>query len=143
MSTALINSAQTLTWSNLLIITPSKGCLARLASFGSPAKRRGSGGNRRPQPRQCKWWRHIIFDLSFPAPYDPPVASEVAVIVPVYNEEENVLPMAREVSEALKKAGRSYELVFVDDASTDGTWKKIEDARQHFPHVRGLRHAVN
>ena len=71
------------------------------------------------------------------------MASEVAVIVPVYNEEDNVLPMAREVSEAMKKSGRSYELVFVDDASTDGTWKKIEEVRRQFPNVRGLRHAVN
>jgi len=71
------------------------------------------------------------------------VASEIAVIVPVYNEEDNVLPMAREVSDAMKKAGRSYELVFVDDASTDGTWKKVEEARRQFPNVRGLRHAVN
>ena len=54
-----------------------------------------------------------------------------------------MLPMAREVSDAMKKAGRSYELVFVDDASTDGTWKKVEEARQQFPGVRGLRHAVN
>jgi dolichol-phosphate mannosyltransferase len=70
-------------------------------------------------------------------------APEIAVIVPVYNEEDNVLPMAREVSAAMKGVGRSYELVFVDDASTDGTWKKIEEARRQFPTVRGLRHAVN
>jgi dolichol-phosphate mannosyltransferase len=61
----------------------------------------------------------------------------------VFNEEDNVLPMAREVSEAMKKAGRPYELVFVDDASTDGTWNKIEEARRQFPNVRGLRHSVN
>jgi dolichol-phosphate mannosyltransferase len=70
-------------------------------------------------------------------------APEIAVIVPVYNEEDNVLPMAREVSEAMKGSGRSYELVFIDDASTDGTWKKIEEARRQFPNVRGLRHGVN
>src|SRR6185503_20210528 len=68
---------------------------------------------------------------------------EIAIIVPVYNEEDNVLPMAREVSEAMKTAGRSYELVFVDDASTDSTWKRIGEARSQFPNVRGLRHAVN
>jgi dolichol-phosphate mannosyltransferase len=71
------------------------------------------------------------------------VVPEVAIIVPVYNEEDNVLPMAREVSEAMKKAGRSYELVFVDDASTDFTWSRIDEARRQFPSVRGLRHAVN
>ena len=68
---------------------------------------------------------------------------EIAIIVPVYNEEDNVLPMAREVSDAMKTAGRSYELVFVDDASTDLTWKRIGEARGQFPNVRGLRHAVN
>ena len=51
--------------------------------------------------------------------------------------------MAREVSDAMKNAGRTYELVFVDDASTDGTWKKIEEARRQVPNVRGLRHSVN
>ncbi len=53
------------------------------------------------------------------------------------------MPMAREVSEAMKGVGRPYELVFVDDASTDGTWRKIEEAQKSFPHVRGLRHARN
>src|SRR5687768_12310504 len=71
------------------------------------------------------------------------MASEIAIIVPVYNEEDNVLPMAREVSEAMKGVGRSYELVFVDDASRDSTWQKIDEARREFPNVRGLRHAVN
>ena len=71
------------------------------------------------------------------------MASEVAIIVPVYNEEDNVLPMAQEVSEAMKRAGRTYELVFVDDASTDGTWGRIEEARQKFQSVRGLRHTAN
>jgi dolichol-phosphate mannosyltransferase len=70
-------------------------------------------------------------------------APDIAIIVPVYNEEENVLPMAREVAEAMKGVERSYELVFVDDASTDGTWRKIEEARRQFPNVRGLRHGAN
>lgn len=71
------------------------------------------------------------------------MASEIAIIVPVYNEEDNVLPMAREVAQAMKGVGRSYELMFVDDASSDSTWQKIAEARRQFPNVRGLRHAVN
>lgn len=71
------------------------------------------------------------------------MAPEISIIVPVYNEEDNVLPTAREVSEAMKHVGRSYKLVFVDDASTDSTWQKIEEARRQFPNVGGLRHAVN
>src|SRR5687767_13983655 len=71
------------------------------------------------------------------------MAPDIAILVPVYTEEDNVLPMAREVSEAMKGVGCSYELVFIDDASTDGTWKKIQEARGQFPRVRGLRHKVN
>src|SRR5437773_3561388 len=38
---------------------------------------------------------------------------------------------------------RSYQLVFVDDASTDETWTKIEEAHRLDSRVRGLRHARN
>jgi dolichol-phosphate mannosyltransferase len=68
---------------------------------------------------------------------------ELSIIVPVYNEADNVLPMAREVAAAMDKQSRSYELVFVDDASTDITWQQIELARQKDPRVRGIRHARN
>ena len=71
------------------------------------------------------------------------VEPELSIIVPVYNEEDNILPMAREVQAAVKPLGMSYELVFVDDASTDSTWAKIENARRIEPKVRGIRHAAN
>lgn len=76
-------------------------------------------------------------------PYARAVAAEISIIVPVYNEADNVLPLAREVAAALQPLARGYELVFVDDASTDETWAKIVEARRQDPHVRGLRHARN
>jgi len=71
------------------------------------------------------------------------LAAEISVIVPVFNEAENVLPLWGEVSAALGAAGRSYELVFVDDGSTDATWERIRQARQQDARVRGLKHARN
>jgi dolichol-phosphate mannosyltransferase len=71
------------------------------------------------------------------------VAAEISIIVPVFNEADNVLPLTREVAAALKPLPQVYELVFVDDASTDDTWNKIAEARRLDPHVRGLRHARN
>lgn len=68
---------------------------------------------------------------------------ELSIIVPVYNEADNVLPMAREVAAAMDKQSLSYELVFVDDASTDATWEQIELTRQKDPRVRGFRHVRN
>jgi dolichol-phosphate mannosyltransferase len=71
------------------------------------------------------------------------VAIELSIIVPVFNEAENILPLAREVAGAMKSHPATYELVFVDDASTDETWGQIQQARQENPRVRGLRHSRN
>jgi len=45
---------------------------------------------------------------------------ELSVIVPVFNELENLAPLVRALSEVLDGTGTEYELVFVDDGSTDG-----------------------
>ncbi len=71
------------------------------------------------------------------------MAAEISIIVPVFNEAENVLPMMREVSAAMSKVGRDWELVFVDDGSTDDTSKRILEATKADAHVRGLRHQRN
>jgi dolichol-phosphate mannosyltransferase len=71
------------------------------------------------------------------------VPADIAIIVPVFNEAENILPLTREVAEALLKEPRPYELVLVDDGSSDDTWQKIAEARQTDARVRGLRHARN
>jgi len=72
-----------------------------------------------------------------------PVPPELAIVIPVYNEQENVLPLAAEVAAALAHQPRRWELVFVDDVSTDATWQRIEAAHQQDPRVRGLRHPRN
>ncbi|MEK7675716.1 MAG: glycosyltransferase family 2 protein [Verrucomicrobiota bacterium] len=68
---------------------------------------------------------------------------DISVIVPVFNEADNILPLAQEVAAALIHELRSYELVFVDDGSTDDTWARIQQARRSDARVRGLRHARN
>jgi dolichol-phosphate mannosyltransferase len=68
---------------------------------------------------------------------------EIAIVVPVFNEEGNVLPLADEIVEAMQRVARSYELVFVDDTSTDSTWEKIREAKTRHGVVRGLRHERN
>src|SRR6266446_2763369 len=85
------------------------------------------------------------FTLNF-KPETPPayarfVAAELSIIVPVYNEADNILPLAREVGGVLSLPPTNYELVFVDDASTDSTWQKIVEAHRLDGRVRGLRHA--
>ena len=71
------------------------------------------------------------------------MGKELSIIVPVYNEEENILPLTREIQAALPVHSYDYEIVFVDDASTDRTWEKIMEAQSSDPRVRGLEHERN
>lgn len=45
---------------------------------------------------------------------------EVSVVIPVYNEVENILAMYRQVTDVMDQFGRSYEILFIDDGSNDG-----------------------
>jgi dolichol-phosphate mannosyltransferase len=73
-------------------------------------------------------------------PSNTATSPDVSVVIPVCNEDENVLPLAREIHAAL--AGRySFEQIFVDDGSTDATADAVLAARaQGMPEVRLLRH---
>lgn len=64
---------------------------------------------------------------------------EISVVVPVYNEEENVAPLAEEIRAAIAPTGRSFEIVFVDDGSTDATAANA----QAVPDLVLLRHDRN
>ena len=68
---------------------------------------------------------------------------QLAILVPVYNESENVKPMAREVAAALAGQNLLYQLVFIDDGSHDTTWQEILQVVQDHPAARGLRHRHN
>jgi dolichol-phosphate mannosyltransferase len=67
------------------------------------------------------------------------VTPEVSVVVPVCNEAENVGGLAQEIATAL--AGRAFEVLFVDDGSTDNTAAAVVAARASIPQVRLLRHS--
>ena len=64
---------------------------------------------------------------------------EVSVVIPVYNEEENVAPLAEEVKAALEAAGKSFELIYVDDGSSDATAARCEAIE----YVTTIRHERN
>jgi len=57
----------------------------------------------------------------------PTSTPEVSVFLPVYNEEPNLLPLHAKLDEALTALGRSAEIVYVDDGSTDGSLKILKE----------------
>lgn len=68
-------------------------------------------------------------------------AAEISVVVPVFNEEHNIAPLVREIADALR--GRiAFEIVYVDDASEDGSLRMLTALKTDFPELRVLRHAA-
>jgi len=63
---------------------------------------------------------------------------KISVVIPVFNEEENVLPLAREIVSVLSVTGNEFEILFVNDASTDATAARIQEAKREFTQVRGI-----
>jgi glycosyltransferase involved in cell wall biosynthesis len=71
---------------------------------------------------------------------ESPRAVSVSLVVPLYNEAENVAPLAEAVHQALAQVTWAWELVLVDDGSTDATARELQAVRQRFgEHVRVLQ----
>ncbi len=68
---------------------------------------------------------------------------ELSVVVPVFNEEENIPELYRRLTAVLPEAAASWEVLFVDDGSRDGSWGLIAQLAREDPHVRGLRFSRN
>ncbi|QBX36497.1 glycosyltransferase family 2 protein [Brevundimonas sp. S30B] len=66
---------------------------------------------------------------------------DISVVVPVHDEEGAAGPLAREIAAAF--AGRSYEMIFVDDASRDGTLSELRAVMAELPALRVLSHGQN
>jgi dolichol-phosphate mannosyltransferase len=73
---------------------------------------------------------------SSPSAPDP----SLSVVIPVCNEADNILPLGLEIQAALASRGE-FEIIFVDDGSTDGTAAKVLELRLQVPPVRLLRHS--
>lgn len=70
------------------------------------------------------------------APSRSPEALELSVVVPLFNEEESVGALHEEISRAAAALGRSYEVLYVDDGSSDSTAEKLRAIAAADPHVR-------
>jgi glycosyltransferase involved in cell wall biosynthesis len=63
----------------------------------------------------------------------------VSVVVPVYNEQDNVEPLLEMLRAPLEGLGRPYEIVIVDDGSSDETAGRIREAARRYPALRAVR----
>jgi len=66
-----------------------------------------------------------------------------SVVIPVMNEEENVPHLHKAITDAMQAWGRPYEIVIVDDGSTDRTFPLLEEIAQHDRHLRVVKFRRN
>ena len=64
---------------------------------------------------------------------------DLSVVVPVYNEELSVQPLYEAITKALSKLNLSYEILFIDDGSSDNTYLNSKDLAEKDPHLKVVR----
>lgn len=67
---------------------------------------------------------------------------EFSVVIPIYNEEENIPELYRRLTSVMEKLG-TYEIIMVDDGSNDESWKLIKEFHEKDPRVKGLSFSRN
>ncbi|WP_236033054.1 glycosyltransferase family 2 protein [Algoriphagus pacificus] len=68
---------------------------------------------------------------------------QISVVVPVFNEEESLTELTHWISRVMKDHGFSYEVIYVNDGSTDNSWGVINNLSIQFEAVKGLNFTRN
>lgn len=70
-------------------------------------------------------------------------STDISIVIPVYNEEKNLYPLHAELAAVLQTLGLRYEIIFVDDGSTDGSYGVLQDLHAADDHVQVIRFRRN
>ena len=68
---------------------------------------------------------------------------DISVVIPLYNEEESLPELFAWIKRVMTENSFSYEVIFVNDGSTDGSWRVIEDLAAANPEVHGIKFRRN
>ena len=63
---------------------------------------------------------------------------DISVVVPLYNEEESLPELVAWIDRVAKENSLSYEIIMVDDGSTDGSWGVVKSLKERYPAVKGI-----
>lgn len=70
-------------------------------------------------------------------------ALDISVVVPLYNEDESLPELYAWIERVMNAHGFSYEVIFVNDGSTDRSWEVIEELQEKSPNVKGIKFRRN
>lgn len=68
---------------------------------------------------------------------------DISLVIPLYNEVESLPELEAWIRRVMQAHGFSYEIIFVNDGSTDGSWEVIEELSKYNPAVRGVKFRRN
>lgn len=68
---------------------------------------------------------------------------DISVVIPLYNEEESLPELFDWIKRVMDTHKFSYEVIFVNDGSTDGSWKTIESLKNKHPEIKGIKFRRN
>lgn len=68
---------------------------------------------------------------------------DISIVVPLYNEEESLPELTSWIAKVMEANNFSYEILFVDDGSTDTSWAVIEELKTQFDAVKGIKFRRN
>ena len=68
---------------------------------------------------------------------------EISLVIPLLNEEKSIIPLHQWIFDVLKKEVYSYEIIFIDDGSSDGSWEIISDLAKSNSNVKGIQFVRN
>lgn len=66
------------------------------------------------------------------------VLKDLSIVIPLFNEEESIPELLSWINRSLEKEGLSYEVILIDDGSTDGSWEVIKKAASADKNIRGI-----
>lgn len=67
----------------------------------------------------------------------------ISIVIPVYNEEENILILHNELRNVMDKLNKSYEIIFIDDGSTDNSFKILEKLHKRYNNIKVIKFRNN
>ncbi|WP_302614149.1 glycosyltransferase, partial [uncultured Bacteroides sp.] len=68
---------------------------------------------------------------------------DISVVIPLFNEEESLPELYAWIERVMQANGFSFEVIFVNDGSTDRSWEVIEELKTQSEHVRGIKFRRN
>jgi len=109
-----------------------------------PNGHKGLGYGKKPTCEQLGA-KHILpsGQASFEAVRAEDLTLDLTVLIPVCDEEENIAPLLEELIPVLENLRKTYEVIFVDDGSTDGTYARLGEFQARHPQIRLIKFTRN